>query len=384
MHAPTSYNNNPSEHVTRDFSVCGLKMDDQLLPGCFELMGTFNATTMADFHFKTEFNLHVGFHTTLGGAWDCGFDLKALQHRLEIVATSAGLRPDFFYKDTHVLAKWAMLLWRMMYYDGELVSPEQCLLSADFEDCEAYCPSLEELLDAEEGTAGDNSFNVTFNHGGDGEGRKEKWEGKKNAHNWKGDNFSTVSRSDWDNLLEAKVLKYLDARKMPDLYGMFVKDPASGHYARSSFLDSSAETLSEAVTMDVSLELIKACVLMMCRPGKISTFMDPLASSQDPLFFPLHVNWERNFAYMRVVKNLSTYWDSEEHHSLDNKNFVPYGWAMEDPCAPFSEVYGIPRQPAGSIYTNVELLDLFNPTRQNLPYIWDDVSFDNCMESPAS
>ena len=50
------YNLNPSQHVTRDFAVCGLKMGGLVkLPGCKEQLGTFESKSITELHVATEF-----------------------------------------------------------------------------------------------------------------------------------------------------------------------------------------------------------------------------------------------------------------------------------------------------------------------------------------
>ena len=54
------------------------------------------------------------------------------------------------------------------------------------------------------------------------------------------------------------------------------------------------------------------------------------------------------------------------------------GWNYDDPLVPFDKLFGETREPSGSYYTNREVAALVDPSRPQLPYIWDDLSFEEC------
>ena len=102
---------------------------------------------------------------------------------------------------------------------------------------------------------------------------------------------------------ERKVAAHLDPKMSPLFVESIAKDPDSGRYYSTSFEkdNTAAQTFFYAAT-----------VLLACRPGKMGQYNDPLGSASDPFFFPLHVNWERQWSYMRMAKNLSSYWSNSE------------------------------------------------------------------------
>jgi hypothetical protein len=51
------------------------------------------------------------------------------------------------------------------------------------------------------------------------------------------------------------------------------------------------------------------------------------------------------------------------------------------PSSSSQEVYGVKRLPSGSVFTNRELVAMFDPSRTELPYVFDDTSFKVCTES---
>ena len=68
------------------------------------------------------------------------------------------------------------------------------------------------------------------------------------------------------------------------------RDAAGGDRAAAADDDDDA-----AVASEIQQLLGAVSVTMACIPGKLSQFMSPLGSANDPIFWPLHMNWEKNW-----------------------------------------------------------------------------------------
>ena len=73
---------------------------------------------------------------------------------------------------------------------------------------------------------------------------------------------------------------------------------------------------------------------------------------------------------MRLGKDLDNSW-STAFSSTTGQSFT-------DPLEPFSNAYGNTRRPEGTYYTNAELVELYDPLRPELPYIFDDLEWSHC------
>ena len=138
---------------------------------------------------------------------------------------------------------------------------------------------------------------------------------------------------------------------------------------------------------DFEAELEVATVKLACSPGKLSQFFSPLASANDPLFWPLHNNWEKNWAYQRLLKHFNSTWTTHFSTIAPNADddvvltTTNKGWGFHDPLFPFGEglVHGAaPPKGEKGVYTNAELVELFDPESDLLPYVWDDFGFSHC------
>jgi hypothetical protein len=222
-------NNNPSKSVTRSFEICGLKTTSMDIPGCYELLGVFSQTSMTDLHSATEFNLHLSFHTKFGGAWECGYNFRHLEHKLLAAGKS-------FPNVVSTIAESLMSLWHDAYFDGNLEAPSHCSLETSFEECQLSCSDLEEAIaEVDQGVAG--------------------YKG-----NWYGIDAdgSTLTSRQWDDFFRSKVLKNLNTKMTQ---GVHVEvDEDTGRY----FFTDVDKT--DYVIQD---ELKAALVVGVCRPGKI-------------------------------------------------------------------------------------------------------------------
>ena len=94
------------------------------------------------------------------------------------------------------------------------------------------------------------------------------------------------------------------------------------------------------------------------------------AAPNDPLFFAFHVFFNRVLHYGRLnqpfLDGLDWTWDSE----------TCTGSSLYDNL-PFSDLFE--SEPHKEMYTNAELWDLLDPSKDILPYMYDDLTtFGSC------
>ena len=130
-------NNNPSQYLTRSFSLCGMSTKHMKIPGCTELMGSFNQTNMTDFHTYTEYFLHVDLHSIFGGAWECNRDMK------EWFEEKPSRLGQFNETIDSVLMS-IIILWEEKYAAGTITCPDYCGLEVPFSEC--MCSSSDETV----------------------------------------------------------------------------------------------------------------------------------------------------------------------------------------------------------------------------------------------
>lgn len=335
------YSANDAAFLTRSASVCGFPTTSLPLSGCDELKGTFAQTTMSQFHPYTEFLLHLPLHPILGGAWDCASSLR------DLAELDASGRVAL---DVGTFAASYMSLVFTHFAEGLSNCPSTCDAdgSSGASDCRCRCDDVD---------------------GAD----LEKW------LELSGDDF------------EARASIY-DAFKKHVYEPLHRLDEKTGsqHVARLFAKENNTEHWAfrnQVHSHDFEAALEVAAVKLTCSPGKLSPFFSPLASANDPIFWPLHNNWERNWAYMRIYKHLNSTWTNSFRTiapSTDDDSITwttNKGWNFHDPVYPFGDglVRGAP-PPKGAegVYTNAELVDLFDPTSSHLPYVWDDFAYDHC------
>ena len=73
-------------------------------------------------------------------------------------------------------------------------------------------------------------------------------------------------------------------------------------------------------------------VNIMCRMGEAGQMYSPFGSANDPVFWPIHVIHEKNWAYMRMAKGMSSWWPDKTVSG--DKHLI--GWAFHEPLAPFT------------------------------------------------
>ena len=112
-----TYNNNPSNYLTRSASICGMATRGMSLPGCKELMGTFEQTNMTDFHSFTETKYHLDLHSILGGTWQCAYDLKPFFNSTDVRGET---NMDRYGTSIQAIVISLMGVWGSKYMEGEV------------------------------------------------------------------------------------------------------------------------------------------------------------------------------------------------------------------------------------------------------------------------
>mmetsp|Transcript_19701 Transcript_19701/g.25975 ORF Transcript_19701/g.25975 Transcript_19701/m.25975 type:complete len:117 (-) Transcript_19701:57-407(-) len=109
-----------------------------------------------------------------------------------------------------------------------------------------------------------------------------------------------------------------------------------------------------------------------CSPGKLSPFTSPLAAVNDPVFLSSHAYDQVYWSYLLLRKSKFNYLDWDEatecygHHIDDQLPW--YGFFGEDMA--FAEE---------NRYTNRDILIMFHPEYEELPYIHDSFeSVERC------
>lgn len=314
------YNNNPSMTVSRSHSWCGLATKNYKLPGCSELKTTLyksEANNLQEFFTTQATLLHGELHSLLGGVWSCPFNLQEVFDKNPELTDALTMYMKEF---NNVMAT--------NYYDEKLTCPDSCSITeTPFEDCLCSCPGYDIKED--------------------------------------------VSSDEWAERFEVLVGSRVNVDDMPFLSKALEKGPDG----KSSFIGISDKANAIAKEM---------CVKLLCSPPMLADFATPYASANDPIFFPIHVSTERYWTYMRLMRDDPEYiafdknWAGKNYDNDGVNDDYVIGYDFYDSMKPFDNAYGNIREPAGTYYTNQEIMALFNPVLVELPYIFADLSWSHC------
>ena len=116
--------------------------------------------------------------------------------------------------------------------------------------------------------------------------------------------------------------------------------------------------------------MMRALLDLTCNPGKVGV-MATDASPNDPIFWPLHLLYERSWHRGRLANSLINDWTE------DDESNICYGSRISD-IMPFffsttTEDDG--RDKTQTDMSNKELYDFFDPTNDDLPFIYDSFEF---------
>ena len=266
-----------------------------------ELIGTFSQTTMVDFHVATEYNLHLNLHPMVGGAWGCAVDLADAVARVPDATTALGELSLLYDTILH-----------MGYFFGDFNCPNACGDDVAFAHCTCTCDDVNgteltswvETLTASVGTntsylADDDAFtdaagaaNGTATGAGGAAGGLDASELDRIYALFERHVVRPLLRYDAAHAgasVTARVFSFDEGASR-----WVFRDAAGGDRAAAAGASASSDD-DAAIASEIQQLLSAVSVTMACIPGKLSQFMSPLGSANDPIFWPLHMNWEKNW-----------------------------------------------------------------------------------------
>ena len=126
------------------------------------------------------------------------------------------------------------------------------------------------------------------------------------------------------------------------------------------------------VTAEDNELIMRLYLTLATNPGQMSQMSSPLASSNDPLFWPIHAEFNRYLDYIRLeplYNDFNWTWDGE--WLVDAHEGGVYGPGYTE-TLPFTRFKGMTAPRGGAMYTNEELLRISHPDNKALPYVWED------------
>lgn len=126
--------------------------------------------------------------------------------------------------------------------------------------------------------------------------------------------------------------------------------------------------------VESSEELIPWLVKYACSPGIMTQFTSSSSSTNDPIFSIVHNLFERFFHLYRLSPSFSSFdWSWTNDHSC-------YGRSWNDTLPFYNFDIGPDSFSADQPYTNEVLFNIFDPSREALPYIFEDVDLSWCSD----
>ena len=223
----------------------------------------------------------------------------------------------------------AINIWQHVYGAKAMKCPLKCDADVDsWETCHCSCPSLAPS------TTGPNGTKVQADLGVDA---------SKRFFNETGIIYF-ADPTDCTSFVSPYVYKrYFDVQTKPD-----------------GACDYSIKGLDN----DDNKEFLHFLAFFSCSPGKFGA-MSTAASANDPLFWPIHPLFDRLLAYMRLNDALDMAWPDAtcRGHSFDDT--LPFSGFRQD-------------DNATDLYTNRDLVDVFDPRSLDLNYVFADFDWDHC------
>lgn len=213
-------------------------------------------------------------------------------------------------------------MWRSMFNLELLQCPASCAADTAFSECACSCPSLDGRFD-----------NMTF--------------------------------SETYTLLNSKGGEMLGMLSQSSLGKGVLAPDANGTLAFTGLSDEDDK------------ELMSFLLETLCHPGRMSQFATPLAATNDPLFWSTHAMFDRLWSFVRLSPTadggeFDQTWTSDGSCSMHGA----------DDYLPFQQFAGADAAlGSGSgawTYTNAELVEFFEPTRDGLSFVYDNFDWDHC------
>lgn len=154
-----------------------------------------------------------------------------------------------------------------------------------------------------------------------------------------------------------------------------------------------------------SSNLLVMMLRLLSKGAKMSPFHSPLGSHNDPIFWAVHTNFDKSWHFQVPDPTTLPAWHASSCSSttVSPPLASPFGsqrlangfdstwgkvgkikgWSFDDPLEPMDDAYGTYRKPAGTYFTNRELVKLFDPTLPELPYLYDDFAYAHCSASAS-
>ncbi|KAH8050417.1 hypothetical protein JL722_11384 [Aureococcus anophagefferens] len=328
------WNGAADKYVARARTVCGLETKARL-PGCANLRDVLKSANdtrpfglLSGFHSAVENEFHSVLHGAIGGAWDC------------TMTDGTSLDLGAFLNDD---------------------------VGCDFGDC-AYnvrCPAKDSCVEGGDCRCKSDAFDAAYD-----KVRGDALAEERLAHEVLNKNriYSEIFHAQDKVILWANTS---DADR-------------GGFHHDVFFLDGDGAPLDAAANSELKVLLVK----LLMNPASVGPFTTPLAAPNDPLFWSSHSNWERLWHYVQLdgayampagAAKLEGLWDYV-HAVPQLRNGTCWGvyWASKLPFSSFTNHSDF------TDYTNGELVQLFDPRNDELPFVYDDMAtmLDHCPDAP--
>lgn len=386
------WNEDDAPFVSRSFEVCGLRAKARL-PGCAAVRGALNQSSLLDFQRKLETDVHGTLHPFAGGVWSCPVSFKdavaARPDWAQLLTFAGTLLPTAY--DVSFLMKQVPngspaddSRTRTNGYEG-LQCPASCAANATFADCQCF----DAYVDFHERN-GSLTYDVAYGF-----------------------------LQDYLMMLE----RYYDSPRG----SAYMERGDDGAYLWRTGRDADGGYLLETADQEAFTVLLARAV---SHPGKVSPYGTPLASTNDPLFWPSHLGVMRVWHALRlrdqhkspayatwdwgpgatVFNRTSSCYGRNERDVLPFRHFMneelreaaaakgfvedalgeavihpeevdvfDYGaWAAQRRAMAALEADGWTMKADSRYYSSRELLDFYEPTNPRLQHIYDDTEFSAC------
>ena len=330
--------------------MCGLPTR-QPLPGCAEVRGVVAARTIEDLWKKEEFGVHLTLHMQIGGMTDCAVDAPGLLADHPKLSHAAG------------------------YYLSIANSVYARALSTDFLRCPTACDAADAATPGacECWCSADAQIALWKNASAAGDTRVAY-------------NTFTKAYAIWQAKLKIGNIM-ISTHEGNQTAVAFVRADRVGVGALAGFANDSrvlwvVDDDGRPATLGAMWSYMVWAIEVACHPGYLGQFASPLASPNDPIFWPIHVGFERYWSYLRLAPDSRAAFNNtwSDHTAGDGCR----GWNMSDPL-PFRDLAvdgaaGATGACGARAYNSIDLIELFAPQNVRLPYIWENFEWGHCTD----